>query len=126
MKKMTALAVLTPLTLSLAGCSTVKIPIETKARDNFFMLENHRIEARCGWLGVIDVATGKEPYVYIQSTRQFQTGTNARMKDGSYLLDFNNSSLTFAFTPPKNGNGAIAGIIDSTGVIPCNWNFIAN
>ncbi|EOI3503286.1 hypothetical protein ACULV4_000448 [Cronobacter dublinensis] len=114
-----------PLVSALAGCTNIQLPTDTAARERFFLQEDHSIEARCGWLGVINVSTGANPEVYSRSTREFMTGTNSRMKNGSWLVDFNSGSLTFAYTPLADGKRDRAGIISSSGVMPCNWNYIS-
>ncbi|NUW55389.1 hypothetical protein HUZ95_09160 [Cronobacter turicensis] len=126
MKRKLFMVAVLPIVSALTGCANIQIPTDTAAREHFFLQEEHNIEATCGWLGPISVGTGAKPYVYSRTTREFMTATNPRFKDGSWFVEFNSDSLTFAYTPSADGNNGRAGVIDSSGITPCRATFISN
>lgn len=121
MKTIIKAITVTAALFTLAGCATVQVPKDAAAREHFFLKEDHGIEARCGWLGVIDAYTGESPVVQVAG--EYQPATNPRMVDGMYMADFNGGSLTFVYKPGDTEANGRAGIQSKSGFVPCSWSF---
>lgn len=103
----------------LSGCTVTSIPEDPQGQENFFLNEDHSFVAvKCGWLGDVDVFTGKVPFIRVAGS--FYDSTDIVFSKGVYSFKFNEGSMKFIYDTKSK----IAGVIDHSSTTPCRYVYI--